>query len=214
MLKRSLEDSQVVVSKRPKNEDDMSSLVVSKSEQVAGALALHRGSNERRSGLKDVNMLLSGHENAVFSISFDPTGKSIASGSQDSKILLWDVYGDCVNYNVLTGHKNAILEIKWLTQSPHIISASADKTVALWDTNKGQRIRKYLDHTAIVNTCAIARDYPTIFASGSDDCTAVIWDIRNKRSVQSIYHDYQVTSVALSHDGQHVYTGGIDNVIR
>ena len=27
-------------------------------------------------------------------------------------------------------------------------------------------------------------------------------------------HNYQITSVCMSHDGNHVYTGGIDNIIR
>jgi Prp8 binding protein len=134
--------------------------------------------------------------------------------SSHVSIVLWEVYGECRNYNILSGHKNAVIEIKWIPSSNHIISASADKTLALWDANKGERIRRYTEHTAVVNSCACASEYPTIFASGSDDCTAVIWDIRHKRAVQSFYHDYQVTSVAMSHDGQHLYTGGIDNIIR
>jgi len=168
----------------------------------------------RRSGLQAPNMLLSGHESAIFSLCFDSAGKNICSGSMDSKIFLWEVYGDCRNYNVLQGHKNAIMEVKWITSSPLIISASADKTAAMWDANKGTRIRKYTDHTGIVNSCSIARDFPTVFSTGSDDTTSVLWDTRNKRSVQSYYHDYQITSVCLSNDGQHLYTGGIDSIIR
>lgn len=128
--------------------------------------------------------------------------------------MLWEVYGNCNNYNVLSGHKNAVLETKWISSSPLIVSASADKTAALWDANKGIRIRKYTDHTGIVNTVSVAQSLTTIFASGSDDCTAVIWDIRHKRAVQSLYHDYQVTCTAISHDGQYLYTGGLDNIIR
>lgn len=107
-----------------------------------------------------------------------------------------------------------MIEVKWIPSTNHIISASADKTLALWDANKGERIRRYTEHTAVVNACASAKEYPTIFASGSDDCTAVVWDIRHKRAIQSLYHDYQVTCVSLSHDGQFLFSGGIDNIIR
>jgi Prp8 binding protein len=126
---------------------------------------------------------------------------------------LWDVYGECKNYNVLTGHKSAVLEIKWNAENK-IVSASADKSVALWDASSGSRIRKLTDHTAIVNSCSIASAAPSIFASGSDDCTAIVWDTRDKSPVATLYHDYQILSTALVSDGLSVFTGGIDNIIR
>jgi Prp8 binding protein len=126
---------------------------------------------------------------------------------------LWDLENDCKNYNVLSGHKNAVLQVCWPTVNS-IVSCSADKTVACWDSNKGMRTRKYLEHSAVVNACAVARDAPYMIASGSDDCTAILWDSRSRRSVGSLYHDYQVCAVALAHDATSVYTGGIDNVVR
>lgn len=59
----------------------------------------------------------------------------------------------------------------------------------------GVRLRKLSDHTGIVNSCSIARDNFNLFVSGSDDCTAIIWDQRSKQQIQSLYHDYQVMFV-------------------
>lgn len=126
---------------------------------------------------------------------------------------MWDVYGVNKNYNVMSGHKSAVLQVKWKS-TDCIVSCSADKTVAIWDANRGQRTKKFTAHTGVVNSCAVAQDAPNLIASGSDDCTAVVWDIRSKSPVCSVYHDYQVCSVCLSPDGQSVYTGGIDNIIR
>lgn len=128
-------------------------------------------------------------------------------------LVLWKTFEDCKNYNVLSGHKNAVLQVKWQTEGS-IISCSADKTVALWDANRGERTRKFSEHTAIVNSCAVALENPNLFVSGSDDCTAIIWDNRSKYSSNTIYHDYQVCSVALSKDGNSLYTAGVDNIIR
>lgn len=86
--------------------------------------------------------------------------------------------------------------------------------MATWDANKGIRTRKFLEHTAVVNSCSVAANAPYLIASGSDDCTVILWDARAKESVASIYHDYQVCAVCLSADGNSVYTGGIDNTIR
>ncbi len=127
--------------------------------------------------------------------------------------VLWDVYGECKNYNVLSGHKSAVLQIQWTSENK-IISSSADKSVALWDANRGMRLRKLTEHTAIVNCCSIARDTPCLFSSGSDDCTAIMWDTRSKQSFATLYHDYQLLAVALAADGESLFTGGIDNIIR
>lgn len=113
----------------------------------------------------------------------------------------------------MSGHKGAVLQVCWPAPSS-IVSCSADKTVATWDASKGIRTRKFLEHTAVVNSCAVASNSPHLIASGSDDCTAILWDARARQSVASIYHDYQVTAVCLSPDGKTVYTGGIDNTIR
>lgn len=204
--------------KRGRMDDSLSLVTVS---ETSTALTTIRTEEKvprmtgRRSDLLAQNMCLTGHEGAVFAISFDSTGTNLCSASFDSKIYLWEVFGECKNYNLLAGHKNAVLDVKWFNNgSSHIVSASADKTVGLWDANKGVRLRKLTDHSAIVNCCAIAKSNITTFASGSDDCTAVSWDIRTRKPVQTLYHDYQVTSIAMSHSGQDLYTGGIDNVIR
>jgi hypothetical protein len=126
----------------------------------------------RFSSLMAPEVVLSGHESSVFSIAFDPSGQQLCSGGLDKKILLWDVLGDCKNYNVLTGHRNAVLQVVWPTPTT-ITSCSADKTVCTWDANKGTRMRKLVEHTAIVNSVAVARESPHFIASGSDDCTVV-----------------------------------------
>ena len=185
--------------------------------------------NDKISDLQAPIMLLSGHTGAVYSIAFDPTGQSLASSSFDGDIckffpflhhsetrflVLWNTFGECENYNVLSGHKNAVLEVHWDSSGSKIISCSADKTVGLWDARKGSRIRRLTSHTGIVNSCSVAVDAPDLFSSGSDDCSAMIWDTRDKLPIQTIWHDYQVTSVCMDREGGHLYTGGIDNIIR
>eukprot|EP00953_Heterococcus_sp_UTEX-ZZ885_P009528 5603-Heterococcus_DN1.PRE.1 len=93
---------------------------------------------QRTSGLVAPTMLLTGHAAPVYSLTFDPSGKHLASGSFDKSILLWDVYAEGgSNYNVLRGHKNAVLQVHWSADGAYIASASADKTVGLWDAHKG-----------------------------------------------------------------------------
>lgn len=113
------------------------------------------------------------------------------------------------NYNVLTGHKSAVLQVCW---GEKLLSCSADKTAALWDPNTGLRSRKFAEHTGIVNALSAARG--DVFATGSDDCSAILWDCRTRQSVASAFLDYQQLAVCLSPDGTHLYTAGIDNIVR
>ena len=75
-------------------------------------------------------------------------------------------------------------------------------------------MRKCADHEGIVNSVAVAKNSPYLFVSGSDDCTVKLWDSRTKGAIQSFEHEYQITSVCITPDGDSVYSGGIDNVIR
>lgn len=206
------ESDALTVVKRSKLEAPPSTDLVVKSTE-SWQLTTSDVNSKRTSKLMAPEMSLTGHEGPIYSIAFDPPGEHLCSGSLDKQIFLWDVYGECKNYNVLSGHKSAVLQVCWPSESM-IVSCSADKTVVCWDANKGKRTRKFAEHTGVVNSCSVAKDSPNIIASGSDDCTAILWDSRQKRSTSNIYHDYQVCSVCLSADGRSVFTGGIDNIIR
>lgn len=86
--------------------------------------------------------------------------------------MLWDVYGECRNYNVLSGHKNAVLEVQWTYDSAQVISASADKTVGVWDA----QVRVHL----LLLLCVIVR-VDTIHLTGHHYVTMLIdWQTREE----------------------------------
>lgn len=158
-------------------------------------------------------MQLTGHASTVQSLSFDPTGQHLASGSKDKRIFLWNVYGDCVNYGVLEGHKNAVLDVHWSSDGGMLFSCSSDKTAAVWDTEYGRRIKKFVGHSLCVNACSPLRRGPQLMATGSDDGLVKVWDARAKRCVHSLPASYPVTAVCFGGDGSRVYSGGVDDAI-
>ena len=122
--------------------------------------------------------------------------------------------GNCENLNVLSGHKNAILDICFTNDSEKIITASADYNLGIYDTATGERIKRFMGHSAIVNAVDVCRyGSSTLVVSASDDCTCRLWDARVRGEVGRFDDNYQLTSVAYSNDGNVVYTGGIDNCI-
>eukprot|EP00884_Botryococcus_braunii_P019166 jgi/Botrbrau1/5933/Bobra.0366s0107.1 len=168
----------------------------------------------RTSGLDAPIMLLEGHADEVFTCRFNPDGDVLASGSNDKHIFLWRTYGECENYMVLKGHKNAVLEVQWTTDSERILSASPDKTVRAWDAITGQQVKKAAEHTNFVNSCCPLRHGPPMFVSGSDDATVKVWDLRVRRSVQTLSERFQILAVSFSDAGDQVYSAGIETLIK
>ncbi|XP_031481776.1 uncharacterized protein LOC116251570 [Nymphaea colorata] len=169
---------------------------------------------QRKSSLESPIMLLTGHQSAIYTMKFNPSGTVIASGSHDKEIFLWHVQGDCKNFMVLKGHKNAILDLQWTTDGSQIISASPDKTLRAWDVETGKQIKKMAEHSSFVNSCCPSRRGPPLVVSGSDDGTAKLWDLRQRGALQTFPDKYQTTAVSFSDASDKIFTGGIDNVVK
>lgn len=71
--------------------------------------------------------------------------------------------------------------------------------MAVWDALAGKRIRKCTQHTGTVNSVAMpASKNGYLYASGSDDGSVRVWDVRSKQAVQALHHDYQVGTITMS----------------
>jgi Prp8 binding protein len=62
-----------------------------------------------------------------------------------------------------------------------------------------------------VNGVSATRRGEPLVVTGSDDCTAMVWDLRTRHPSKTLTHEYQVTSVCFSEDSSQVYTGSIDH---
>ncbi|KAI8806650.1 WD40-repeat-containing domain protein [Cladochytrium replicatum] len=168
----------------------------------------------RTSGLQAPIMHLTGHEADVRTCRFSPDGNTIASGSLDRNIFLWNTYGDCKNFGVLKGHGKAVLEMQWMQGGSQIVSASADTTLGLWDVKTCERVKRMKGHNSFVNSVSVSPRGSEIIATGSDDNTIKVWDVRTKNAVDTFNEPYQVTAVCWSSDGGLVFSGGIDTAIK
>lgn len=128
--------------------------------------------------------------------------------------VLWNVQGDCENFNVLDGHKNAVLDLQWNSSGSKIITASADKTVGLFDIVQGKRQKKYTGHTAVVNSISMSRGQPQQAMSGGDDGLALVWDFRSRTYAQRFESKYSITACSFAADDTYMFTAGIDNVVK
>mmetsp|Transcript_17352 Transcript_17352/g.12404 ORF Transcript_17352/g.12404 Transcript_17352/m.12404 type:complete len:253 (-) Transcript_17352:11-769(-) len=88
---------------------------------------------------------------------------------------------------VLSGHYGLVTCCGFLSQQ-FLISASYDSSLMLWDLEKSSRfLVKYRDHSSEILTLDVFQLDGNILATGSNDCTGRVWDIRMKNACIRVF---------------------------
>ncbi|CAL9186965.1 ribosome biogenesis protein WDR12 homolog isoform X2 [Musa acuminata AAA Group] len=156
--------------------------------------------------------ILQGHTSSVQSISSDPSGDMICSGSWDSSIKLWDVknteaQGDTVSIkkrklvsdtenhvesqlegvaaSTLVGHSQSVSSIVW-PERKTIYSASWDHSVRQWDVQTGQETWN-MACGKVLNCLDIGGESSALIAAGGSDPILRIWDPRKPGTLAPVF---------------------------
>ncbi|HSZ30145.1 MAG TPA: WD40 repeat domain-containing protein, partial [Pseudonocardiaceae bacterium] len=167
---------------------------------------------------------LTGHISAVNSISLTPDGHTLATGSHDSTVILWDLTDPAAPRRLgppLTGHNKPVNSVAFTPDGRTLATGGDDHTVILWDVTDRARPRQLgsplTGHTGAVTTMALAPDGRTLI-TGSADHTVIRWDLTDLAHPRQlgqplIGHAGAVRSVALAADGHTLATGGDDHTV-
>lgn len=183
---------------------------------------------------------LRGHKNAILDLAWSDDGTRLYTASADESLAVWDVEtGERIKK--MKGHLSVVNSVSVFgarTVSPVPVyghgaaaaaaagAAQAGPTAAapaLQDAPAGPS----QDTSSINNNgnnsnnksylfCTGSNSYSTKFlvASGGDDGTSRVWDLRTLKCVLKAQHHYQILSVALDGVGCRVFAGSLDNTIR
>jgi WD40 repeat protein len=153
---------------------------------------------------------LTGHDDGVLSVAVAPDGATLATGSDDGTVILWDVTDRAhprPRGKPLTGPEDGVRSVAFTPDGATLAAGSYDGTVILWDvtdqTHPHSRGKPLTGHKAGVVSVAFAPDGATL-ATGSDDGTAMLWDVRSpdnpQRRASLGGHTGGVLSVAFTPD--------------
>ncbi|WP_170319966.1 pentapeptide repeat-containing protein [Polyangium spumosum] len=154
-----------------------------------------------------------GHADAVYTAAFAPDGKTLASGSHDKTIHLWDVATGRA-LRTFEGHAAAVRSVFFSPDGKTLASGSDDKSVRLWDVTTGRALRTFEGHAPFVLSVAFAPDGKTL-ASGSDDKIVRLWDVAKGGAPRAVGgHASAVGCVAFSPDGKTLASASSDKTIQ
>ena len=152
--------------------------------------------------------ILSGHTRDVMSLAFSSDGASLASGSMDRTIKLWDMQTGGV-VKTFHGHTSWVVSISISTDYTMIASGSLDKTIRLWNiqTEECHNVIEQQNNVTCVKFSPIHPQCLT-FVSGGEVWK---WDINGHQ----IDHVHNGSHIAFSPDDtQLVLCQGKDIVIQ
>ena len=78
-----------------------------------------------------------GHDGPISSMSFSPTAPSLATGSWDSTVRVWDVFEGKGNVEVLD-HQNDVLAVSHSPDGKLLAVATLNAQITLWNPSEGQ----------------------------------------------------------------------------
>ncbi|MGK7872190.1 MAG: protein kinase [Xenococcaceae cyanobacterium] len=150
---------------------------------------------------------------AVWSLAISPDGQTLASGSDNKTIELYELKTRKL-LRTLTSHGNVVRSVGFSPDGSTLVSGSGNGTIKVWNRQTGALEQELLGHSGPIWSVAVSPDGQTL-VSGSGDQTIKVWDLKAGKLTRNLFgHSARVFSVAFAPSGKIFASGSADKTIK
>ncbi|KAJ2091988.1 hypothetical protein IW138_001354 [Coemansia sp. RSA 986] len=184
-------------------------------EQRLGSTNSAGGGVLRRKEAKQLKCYaeLDGHEGAIYSTQYSPSGSLVASASFDKTIRIWDI-GEQKQIAALSGHQQTAFDIAWRYDSAAVVSAGFDRVCIEWDLEAKQATSQ-LQCDGLVQCVRYSTHNPRIVYSGDSSGFISIHDLRQPQGATKLSNDgSMVNTIYCFNDETRLVSGDRNGEIK
>jgi len=155
----------------------------------------------------------------VMTAAFAPTGNMVACGGMDNQLTLYDLNNRDTNgvaklIREISGYEGFLSSARFLDDES-IVTGSGDMKVMQFQIETGQKVVDLEGHNGDVAALSLKPDDRNVFATGSVDRTARIWDLRAPGCIQTFWgHEADVNSICYHPSSMMFLTCSEDKTVR
>lgn len=147
----------------------------------------------------------------VTSLSFSPSGRFLAAGSDATDVTVFDVVSNR-RAAWFPGAGFYVLDVAFAPDEQTIASAEAGGAIRVWGLAEGGLLRAFQAHAADVNALAFSPD-GALLASASSDASVLVWEWKAGRVLRSYRLNGVAAALAFSADGRFLAAGDLSGQV-